>query len=141
MRKIILIIATALAAMLAHAQQGWTLQQCVDSALVHNWNVKQYNLRSKTSEINYQQAKKRSATVFKRFGRFQPRFREHKSFAGRSQQPQYGTICLRKLNFETGKPWAGCRPYALLGPSHQTQHRSAECRFAGIVCREETSGR
>jgi len=56
MRKIILIIATALAAMLAHAQQGWTLQQCVDSALVHNWNVKQYNLRSKTSEINYKQA-------------------------------------------------------------------------------------
>jgi len=42
---------------LAGAQQAWTLQQCVDTALANNRNVKQQMLTKQTKEIAYQQAR------------------------------------------------------------------------------------
>ncbi len=57
MRKIIIIIGALIAALLAHAEQPWTLQQCVDTALVNNRNIKQKELTRKNSEIAYQQAR------------------------------------------------------------------------------------
>lgn len=39
------------------AQKPWTLQQCVDTALANNRNVKQQALTKKTKEIAYQQAR------------------------------------------------------------------------------------
>lgn len=43
--------------LLIMAQQPWTLQQCVDTALAKNRNVKQQSLMKKTKEIAYQQAR------------------------------------------------------------------------------------
>lgn len=57
MRKIIIIIGALIAALLAHAEQPWTLQQCVDTALANNRNIKQKELTRKNSEIAYQQAR------------------------------------------------------------------------------------
>ena len=57
MRKILIIIGAFLAALLAHAEQPWTLQQCVDTALSNNRNIKQKELTRKTNEIAYQQAR------------------------------------------------------------------------------------
>lgn len=57
MKKIFLIIGALLAALLASAQQPWTLQQCVDTALANNRNIKQKELTRKTNEIAYQQAR------------------------------------------------------------------------------------
>jgi len=42
---------------LVGAQQAWTLQQCVDTALANNRNVKQQILTKQTKEIAYQQAR------------------------------------------------------------------------------------
>ena len=39
------------------AQQPWTLQQCVDTALANNRNIKQQALTKKTREIEYKQAR------------------------------------------------------------------------------------
>lgn len=39
------------------AQRSWTLQQCVDTALVNNRNIKQQKLSYKSKEISYNQAK------------------------------------------------------------------------------------
>ena len=44
--------------LLATAQKPWTLQQCVDTALANNRNVKQQALTRKTREISYEQARK-----------------------------------------------------------------------------------
>lgn len=57
MKKIFLIIGALLAALVANAQQTWTLQQCVDTALANNRNIKQKALVRKTNEISYQQAR------------------------------------------------------------------------------------
>jgi len=57
MKKIFLIIGALLAAFVANAQQPWTLQQCVDTALANNRNIKQKALVRKTNEISYQQAR------------------------------------------------------------------------------------
>ena len=57
MKKIFLIIGALLAALVANAQQPWTLQQCVDTALANNRNIKQKALVRKTNEISYQQAR------------------------------------------------------------------------------------
>lgn len=57
MKKIFLIIGALLAAFIVNAQQPWTLQQCVDTALANNRNIKQKALVRKTNEISYQQAR------------------------------------------------------------------------------------
>ncbi len=58
MRKIFIIVGAFLAAFFASAQQqAWTLQQCVDTALANNRNVKQKELTRKVNEIAYQQAR------------------------------------------------------------------------------------
>jgi len=57
MRKVIIIIAAMLATMLVHAQNKWTLQQCIDTALANNRNVKQKELNRQTSEIAYKQSR------------------------------------------------------------------------------------
>jgi len=43
--------------LLLSAQKPWTLQQCVDTALANNRNVKQQGLTRKTKEIAYNQAR------------------------------------------------------------------------------------
>ena len=55
--KIIILFGALSISLLASAQQAWTLQQCIDTALVNNRNVKQKVLSRKISEINYQQSK------------------------------------------------------------------------------------
>lgn len=57
MRKVFIIIGVLLASLFASAQQPWTLQQCVDTALANNRNIKQKELTRKTNEIAYQQAR------------------------------------------------------------------------------------
>ncbi|NDP22594.1 MAG: TolC family protein [Paludibacter sp.] len=57
MKKIFMILGTLLAVLISNAQQQMTLQQCVDSALANNRNVKQGALVKKTKEISYQQAR------------------------------------------------------------------------------------
>ena len=52
-----IIIALLFAPLLTMAQKTWTLQQCVDTALANNRNIKQKALNRKTSEIAYQQAR------------------------------------------------------------------------------------
>ena len=47
-----------LATLLVNAQKPWTLQQCVDTALANNRNVKQQALIKKNKEIAYDQARK-----------------------------------------------------------------------------------
>jgi outer membrane protein len=56
--KIYIIMAALLTTTLVSAQKLWTLQQCVDTALVNNRNVKQQALTKKTREIAYEQARK-----------------------------------------------------------------------------------
>jgi len=55
--KIILILCVLSSTILVSAQQPWTLQQCVDTALANNRNVKQQALTKKTREIDYEQAR------------------------------------------------------------------------------------
>jgi outer membrane protein len=56
--KIYVILAVLLATHLASAQQKpWTLEQCVDTALVNNRNVKQQALSKQTKAIAYEQAR------------------------------------------------------------------------------------
>lgn len=57
MRKIILTIASFLVILFASAQTPWTLQQCIDTALTNNRNIKQNELTKATKEIAYQQAR------------------------------------------------------------------------------------
>jgi outer membrane protein len=57
MRKIIIFIAATLVAFLASAQTPWTLQQCVDTALANNRNIKQRELMRQNNEIAWQQAR------------------------------------------------------------------------------------
>lgn len=58
--KIYLILGAVLVTTFANAQKSklWTLQQCVDTALANNRNVKQQILTKKTREISYDQARK-----------------------------------------------------------------------------------
>ena len=74
--KIIILFGVLSFSFLASAQQAWTLQQCIDTALVNNRNVKQKVLSRKISEINYQQSKQNllpdlnaSAGQYYNFGR------------------------------------------------------------------------
>jgi len=46
-----------LVTLLANAEKPWTLQQCVDTALANNRNVKQQALTRKTREVAYGQAR------------------------------------------------------------------------------------
>lgn len=55
--KIYLILSALLVTTIISAQKPWTLQQCVDTALANNRNVKQQVLARKTKEISYQQAR------------------------------------------------------------------------------------
>jgi outer membrane protein len=56
--KIFMILGALLATLLATAQtKQWTLQQCVDTALVNNRTVKQQTLTKKNREIAYEQAR------------------------------------------------------------------------------------
>jgi outer membrane protein len=55
--KIIIIVCALSATLLVSAQKPWTLQQCVDTALANNRNIKQQELTKKTREILYQQAR------------------------------------------------------------------------------------
>jgi outer membrane protein len=56
--KIYMILGALFVTLLATAQQkAWTLEQCVDTALANNRNVKQKILTRKSNEIAYQQAK------------------------------------------------------------------------------------
>lgn len=57
MRKIILTITAFLIILFANAQTTWTLQQCIDTALMNNRNIKQNELTKTTKEIAYQQAR------------------------------------------------------------------------------------
>jgi outer membrane protein len=57
MRKLIIFIAATLVAFLASAQTPWTLQQCVDTALANNRNIKQRELMRQNNEIAWQQAR------------------------------------------------------------------------------------
>ena len=56
--KIYMILGALLVAFLANAQKPWTLQQCVDTAVANNRNVKQQALAKKSKEITYDQARK-----------------------------------------------------------------------------------
>jgi outer membrane protein len=56
--RIYIIMVALLTTTLVSAQKPWTLQQCVDTALVNNRNVKQQALTKKTREIAYEQARK-----------------------------------------------------------------------------------
>jgi outer membrane protein len=57
--KIYMILGALLVTMLVSAQSNpWTLQQCVDTALANNRNVKQQSLVKKNKEIAYDQARK-----------------------------------------------------------------------------------
>jgi outer membrane protein len=53
-----MIMGALLVTLLANAQKPWTLQQCVDTALTNNRNVKQQALVKKNKEIAYDQARK-----------------------------------------------------------------------------------
>lgn len=56
--KIVIILGVLLiTSSFVSAQKSWTLQQCVDTALANNRNVKQQALTKKTKEIAYQQAR------------------------------------------------------------------------------------
>lgn len=56
--KIFMILGVLLVTLLATAQQKpWSLQQCVDTALANNRNVKQQALTKQDKEIAYQQAR------------------------------------------------------------------------------------
>lgn len=57
MRKIIIFIAALLTALFVNAQKPWTLQQCVDTALANNRNIKQRELIRQNNEIAWQQAR------------------------------------------------------------------------------------
>lgn len=56
MKYLIFTIASLLGALLASAQP-FTLQQCIDSALLHNNTIKQQTYQYETQRINYQQAR------------------------------------------------------------------------------------
>ncbi len=55
--KIYIILTALFTTMLVSAQKPWTLEQCVDTALINNRNVKQKVLTNKTKDIAYQQAR------------------------------------------------------------------------------------
>ncbi|OIP83387.1 MAG: transporter [Porphyromonadaceae bacterium CG2_30_38_12] len=57
MRRTILILVAFLTALLASAQAPWTLQQCIDTALNNNRNIKQRELMRQTNQIAWQQAR------------------------------------------------------------------------------------
>ena len=55
--KYLIITGLLLAASRLPAQRLWTLEQCIDTALTHNRNIKQQQLSYKAKEIAYAQAK------------------------------------------------------------------------------------
>ena len=72
--KILMIISAVLITLSASAQsKPWTLQQCIDTALVNNRNIKQQTLETKNKAIAYDQARKNllpevGASVGQNFG-------------------------------------------------------------------------
>lgn len=58
MKKILFIsIGLLLLASSISAQQVWTLEQCIDTALINNRNIRQQHLMYKSKEIAYKQSK------------------------------------------------------------------------------------
>lgn len=57
MRKIIIILTALVTALIANAQTKWTLQQCVDTALANNRNIKQRELQRQVNEIAWKQSR------------------------------------------------------------------------------------
>ncbi len=55
--SLILIIATLSLSISANAQQKWTLPECVDYAMTNNITVRQTDLQTRLSELNYKQSK------------------------------------------------------------------------------------
>ena len=55
--KYLIIASLLLAAAQLPAQRIWTLEQCIDTALSNNRNIKQQQLSYKSKEISYSQAK------------------------------------------------------------------------------------
>ena len=71
--KIIIILCALSATMLLSAQKPWTLQQCVDTALANNRNIKQQSLAQRNTKIMYEQARNNllpnlNANVSQNFG-------------------------------------------------------------------------
>src|ERR1035437_550203 len=71
--KIYMIMGALLVTLLTSAQTPWTLQQCVDTALANNRNVKQQALTKQSKEIAYDQARKNllpdlNASIGQNFG-------------------------------------------------------------------------
>ncbi len=58
MRKIIIIIASALAALFASASEPLTLEQCVQMAFDNNRSLKQGEIQNAVNVVNYEQARK-----------------------------------------------------------------------------------
>lgn len=56
--KIFMILSAVLVTQFISAQQQFTIQQCVDTALANNRNVKQQTLTKQTKAIAYEQARK-----------------------------------------------------------------------------------
>ena len=57
MHKSIIIISLLFASMTMQSQTKFTLQQCIDTALYHNRNIKQQALNRQSREIAYEQAR------------------------------------------------------------------------------------
>ena len=53
----LILVALVVTTLVSGQRKPWTLQQCVDTALANNRNIKQQALVKKTKEISYQQAK------------------------------------------------------------------------------------
>ena len=71
--KIYMIVGALLVTLLANAQKPWTLQQCVDTALANNRNIKQQSLAQRNTKIMYEQARNNllpnlNANVAQNFG-------------------------------------------------------------------------
>ena len=58
MRKIIILVAALLTALFVSAQsKAWSLQQCVDTALANNRNIKQRELIRQQNEVAWKQSR------------------------------------------------------------------------------------
>lgn len=55
--KLYIILGALLLTLSLSAQKPWTLEQCVDTALANNRNVKQQALTKKSKQIDYEQAR------------------------------------------------------------------------------------
>jgi len=56
-KKLTILFLAAILSTAASAQRVWTLEQCIDTALVNNRNIKQQKLAYQSKEIAYKQSK------------------------------------------------------------------------------------